>query len=138
MGLLAGRRGVEVWSLEHIADWRASVIRRLEQFEIKNAQVHLAALRDYEGFGWYDAPLAEMPNEFQLVICDGPPGATLGGRYGLLPVFGDRLPPGSVILLDDATRAGEVEVMHRWTSETKMDLVLGEGANGSFAVITRI
>jgi hypothetical protein len=137
MGLLAGRRGVETWSLEHIPDWRARVVRTLEQFNIPHAQVCSVALRDYDGYAWYDAPLTELPKEFQLVICDGPPGETVGGRYGLLPVIGHRLPSGSVILFDDANRKGETEVLHRWSSETKIEVAVHDGMNGSFAVITR-
>lgn len=137
MGLLAGRRGIETWSLEHIPDWRARVVRTLEQFEVSNAGVYSVVLRDYEGFAWYDAPLAELPKEFQLVICDGPPGETRGGRYGLLPVLGARLPTGSVILFDDANRAGEAEVLRRWTLEANIDVAMREAGNGSFAVITK-
>lgn len=137
MGLLAGRRGVATWSLEHIPDWGARVVQSLKQFKIPHAQVRHALLRDYEGFSWYDAPLTELPMDFQLVICDGPPGATHGGRYGLLPVLGARLPAGSVILLDDATRLGEAEVLRRWVTEARMDVAMHEGRDGSFAVITR-
>ena len=74
---------------------------------------------------------------YPLAACDGPPGKTLGGRYGLLPVLGDRLPAGSVILLDDATRSGEAEVLRRWTTEARMEVSMRESAGGSFAVITR-
>jgi hypothetical protein len=137
MGLLAGRRGVETWSLEHTPEWRARVVHSLEQFEIPHAHVRPVVLRDYDGFSWYDAPLAELPKEFQLVICDGPPGETRGGRYGLLPVLSARLPAGSVILFDDATRTGEAEVLRRWITESRMDVAMREAGNGAFAVITR-
>jgi Methyltransferase domain len=135
LGLLAGRRGVQTWSLEHFAEWRTRVTTVLERFEIPNVQICAAPLRSFGEFEWYAAPLAEMPKEFQLVICDGPPGATAGGRYGLLPVLGQRLPAGSLILLDDATRPGEVEVLQRWASETQMRMSSPVG--NSFAVITR-
>jgi len=52
-----------------------------------------------------------------MVICDGPPGATKGGRYGLVPVMKDRLRTGSFILLDDAAREQEQEIARRWMSE---------------------
>jgi len=135
LGLLAGRRGVQTWSLEHVGEWRVRVTDVLERFEIPNVQICAAPLRSFGEFEWYDAPLAEMPKEFQLVICDGPPGSTAGGRYGLLPVMGERLSAGSAILLDDATRPGEVEVLERWLSETK--LRVSSPAGNSFAVITR-
>jgi hypothetical protein len=135
LGLLAGRRGIQTWSLEHFAEWQARVMSVLERFEIPNVQICATPLRSYGSFAWYDPPLAEMPKEFQLVICDGPPGSTAGGRYGLLPVMGKRLPAGSVILLDDATRPGEVEVLRRWASETK--LRVSSPHENSFAVLTR-
>ncbi len=135
LGLLAGRRGIQTWSLEHCAEWQARVTGVLERFEIPNVQICSAPLRRYGEFDWYDASLALMPKEFQLVVCDGPPGSTAGGRYGLLPVMGERLPVGSVILLDDAARPGEVEVLRRWVSETRLR-VFSPDAN-KFAVITR-
>ena len=135
LGLLAGRRGVQTWSLEHFPEWQARVTSVLERFEIPNVHICSAPLRSYGEFAWYDPPLAELPQEFQLVICDGPPGSTAGGRYGLLPVMGERLPAEAVILLDDATRPGEVEVLRRWTSETKLSVSSLE--ENKFAVITR-
>ena len=138
LGLLAGRRGVKTYSLEHISEWRARVNKALVRFQIPRVRVYSAPLREYEGFAWYDPPLAEFPENFELVICDGPPGDTRGGRYGLLDVLGERLLPGSVILLDDTERAGEAEVLRRWTREADVSIDERENSSGSFAVITRI
>lgn len=135
LGLLAGRRGIRIWSLEHFPEWQARVTNVLERFEIPNVQICAAPLRSYGEFSWYEPPLAEMPKEFQLVICDGPPGSTAGGRYGLLPVMGDHLPAGATILLDDATRPGEVECLRRWTKET--NFTVSSPQENKFAVITR-
>jgi Methyltransferase domain len=137
LGLLAGRRGVKTWSLEHHAAWRRRVTETIARFEVPNVEVCFAPLADYDGFEWYRPPIDELPNQFQLVICDGPPGTTAGGRYGLLPVLSGRLPTGSVILLDDAHRSGEAEVIQRWTSEANMRVELSNSCGGSFAVITR-
>jgi len=137
-GLLAGRRGVRTYSLEHFPEWRARVNATLERLRIPQVQVFTAPLREYDGFDWYDAPLADLPPEFGLVICDGPPGTTAGGRYGLMPVLGDRLPAGSIILLDDTERASEVEVMRRWSAGTAVTVSTRETPSGSFAVITRV
>jgi hypothetical protein len=134
LGLLAGRRGIDTWSLEHYSAWRTRVRQALQQFDIPNVQVCLAPLQSLSDFDWYDAPLDEMPPEFRLVICDGPPGSTAGGRYGLLPLMRDRLPGGSVILLDDAARAGETEVLQRWTREANLHVSYA----GAFALITRV
>src|SRR6185436_10414412 len=137
LGLLAGKRGVKTYSLEHMAEWRDRVNTSLRRCRISNVQVELVSLKEHDGFTWYDAPLATLQPQFALVICDGPPGHINGGRYGLLPLFGERLPSGSVILLDDADRAGEAEVMRRWQTEADLRIALHETANGSYAVITR-
>ena len=137
LGILCGRRNVEVWSLEHTTEWRDRVISALDSNAISQAHVCESPLIDYGDFVWYDAPLAQMPNEFSLVICDGPPGDTKGGRYGLLPVMGDRLPPGSIILLDDAGRSGELELIRKWEAETAFQTALIQTEASQYAVMRR-
>lgn len=138
LGLVAGRRGIEVWSLENSEEWHHKISNTLAHHEIKDVRISFAPLRDYEGFSWYDPSLLELPKEFSLVVCDGPPGTTKGGRYGLLPVLGNRLSAGSVILLDDAERPGEIESLNRWKSEVPLDIRMVEESSGTFAVITRL
>jgi hypothetical protein len=137
LGLVAGRRGIKTFSLEHHAEWRTRVTKVLAQFQIENVQVCLAPLRDYDGFSWYDPPFADLPVEFELVICDGPPGETRGGRYGLWPVFAERLSKSCVILLDDTQRSGEAEVLRRWAADTDLSVAERQSADSSFAIITR-
>lgn len=74
-------------------------------------------LASYGDYTWYVPPLEQMPSGFGLVICDGPPGDTLGGRYGMLPVMKTRLARHCVILLDDVQRPAEREVAERWARE---------------------
>jgi hypothetical protein len=137
LGFLAGRRGVETWSLEHFPEWLARVRATLERFKVPGVHVELSRLRDYDGFAWYDPPLASLPHEFQLVICDGPPGATAGGRYGLMPVLGERLSAESVILLDDSDREGEAEVLQKWMTEDNWKASQQQTATGAYAVLMR-
>ena len=136
LGWLAGRRGIETWSLEHMPDWHARMSMTLQRYKIPNANVCLAPLREYNGFSWYDPPLVKLPPSFHLVICDGPPGTTPGNRYGLLPVLGDRLKTDSVILLDDANRPAEEAVLNRWSTEANIKVRMSDTGTGSFAVIT--
>ena len=137
LGMVAGRRGVETWSLEHMAEWHARVTSAVTGYEVPGVRLSLAPLRDFGDFSWYDPPLALMPAEFRLVVCDGPPGDTPGGRYGLLPVLGERLPAGSLILLDDVERAGELEVLRRWREEAAMSTAVRDTPTGSYALATR-
>src|SRR5262249_48331314 len=75
------------------------------------------SLRDYGEFSWYDPSFENMPDRFSLVICDGPPGTTKGGRYGLGAVMKHTFSPGCVILLDDTGRQQEFETARRWEVE---------------------
>lgn len=117
LGIEAQRHDFEVWSLEHHQEWGAKIEGQLQRYGL--SQVHLcrADLKNYGDYDWYDPPLTSMPSEFALVVCDGPPGETLGGRVGMLPVMRSRLRPGCVILLDDMERQAEQDVFHRWASE---------------------
>lgn len=136
-GMLAGRRGFETWALEHHPEWHARVAAALEEHSVPRARVALAPLRSYGGFSWYDPPLAEMPEAFRLVVCDGPPWTTPGGRYGLLPVMHGRLPAGSLILLDDANRPEEREALRRWSGEYGVTFEMRETGEGAYAVAAR-
>jgi glycosyltransferase involved in cell wall biosynthesis len=135
MGLLAGRRGVKTYSLEHIDEWRTRVLKAVSQFRIPNVEILHTPLCDFDGFAWYDAPLADLPAQFSFVLSDGPPGETRGGRYGLLPVMRDRLAANAVIILDDTEREGELQVLRRWQNESSLDLTMHESSAGSFAVL---
>lgn len=67
LGLLAGRRGVEVWSLEHIPEWHDRVTRTIRRHRLPVNCVH-AALLAHADFDWYDAPDdAERPGEKSII-----------------------------------------------------------------------
>jgi glycosyltransferase involved in cell wall biosynthesis len=135
MGLLAGRRGVKTYALEHIDEWRTRVLKAVSQFRIPNVEILHTPLCDFDGFAWYDAPLADLPAKFSFVLSEGPPGETRGGRYGLLPVMRDRLAANAVIILDDTEREGELQVLRRWQNESSFDVTMHESPAGSFAVL---
>jgi hypothetical protein len=137
LGILCARCQIEVWSLEHSPEWQKRVTDVLAHNGISGVHVCSSPLVEYGEFVWYDPPLAQMPKEFSLVVCDGPPGMTKGGRYGLVPVMGKRLPPGSTILLDDAGRPGEVELIKQWKSEVPFETDVIESQGGGFAVMRR-
>jgi hypothetical protein len=126
----AGRRGIEVWSLEHLPPWRDKVLRAARRIS-PHVTVLLAPLRAYGDFEWYTVPEDGWPGRFEMVVCDGPPWTTRGGRYGLLPVMQDRL-AGATILLDDAHRSDEQEVLRRWATEAKWSFAI----EGTFARVT--
>jgi len=137
LGILASRRGIAVRSLEHSPEWQEQIATVLANNQIANVEVVTSPLRDYGAFSWYDPPLQELPDNFRLVVCDGPPGMTRGGRYGLLPVFGSRLPQGTVIVLDDADRPSEVELLNRWKDEGDLAVEIFNKPAGTFATLVK-
>ena len=136
LGLVAGRRGIEIVSLEHDARWHARVASVLRTLRIPQVRLVLAPLQDRGTFTWYGEPPGGWPSALRLVICDGPPSSTPGGRYGLFPVVRQSLQPGAVILLDDTARPEEQEVLHRWSAEQSLQIEYLERPNGSFAAVT--
>jgi hypothetical protein len=117
LGGLAAHTGRPLCSLEHDSTWRARVATALRRHAVTGVDLRACPLRAYGDFDWYDIAPADVPSDIALVICDGPPGTTRGGRYGLLPVLRQRLRPGCLILLDDAIRPEEQEIVRRWIRE---------------------
>jgi hypothetical protein len=134
LGMLAGRRGVPVWSLEHLPEWRARVVSTLTRHDIPGVQLVLAPLKDFGTFTWYTPPEALPPN-FDLVVCDGPPSETNGGRYGMLPVMRGRVDERTIILLDDAERPSEHEVLTQWKHDGAVTVAVRETPSGAFALV---
>jgi hypothetical protein len=115
IGAVAQSRGIRVYSLEHEPKWATRVQKYLRKYRIHSVTMCLAPIRSYGDFDWYALPsLQTIPPKVSLVICDGPPGGTRGGRYGLVPVMLDKLSPECVILLDDGARDDERSIANRW------------------------
>jgi len=117
LGLVAQQTGCFVWSLEHDPFWARKVQEALKRHGIRSVKVCLAGLQSFGSYSWYAISENQLPRDFDLVVCDGPPGDTPGGRYGLLPQMKGRLRAECTILLDDAERAEEKEVLERWARE---------------------
>lgn len=128
--------GAEMWTLEHHLAWFDRVRAATRTIGSKNLHLQLAPLRTYGEFDWYDVPIDRMPNRFGLVICDGPPGTTRGGRYGLIPVLAGRLAPGTLILVDDAHREAEHAVIERWSHSVPMHFTIEKTGSRAFARAT--
>lgn len=118
VGAAAQRAGVSLWSLEHLPAWGETVRRCLTRHRLDSVHLYVTPLKDYAGYSWYAPPLSAMPDNFSLVVCDGPPRSSWGGRYGLLPVMGAKLAPDCIVLLDDAARPEEQAVARRWQAES--------------------
>lgn len=135
LAAMASKTGRQVVALEHVPAWAARVRRALEQHGLSRAATVIdAPLRPHSAFSWYDhAP--NGPARYAVVVCDGPPSTTQGGRYGLLPVMRAQLGNSCVILLDDAARAEEQAILARWGTEFGTTTTICEGTNPFASVI---
>jgi predicted O-methyltransferase YrrM len=132
LGVEADKRGLEVYSLEHDSHWAKWTTRALKRQGVGCVTVVVAPLRSYGAFKWYDAPHNELPSDFSLVVCDGPPHTTKGGRYGLLPVLSAHLRGGGEVFLDDVARDEERGILAQWMSEFGLHSTI-EGDEKPFA-----
>jgi hypothetical protein len=114
IGAVAQMMSREVWTLEHLEFWATKVRSHLSRLDLKSVRLCVKPRRNYGDYSWYDPPLDEMPSDFGLVICDGPPGGVHGGRYGFLPIMKERIAQKAMILLDDTVRDEERAIAHMW------------------------
>lgn len=110
-----------VVTLDHDPEFAAQTRRRLAAHGLDAwAEVRDAPLEPVEVSGhvsdWYR--LAEVPpGPFELVLVDGPPGADSGGsRRPAIPLLRDRLADGATVVLDDAARPHEREIVREWVA----------------------
>ncbi len=116
---------------------------RLRQNNIRNVELRHAPLRDYGGYVWYDISTFDLPDHFELVLCDGPAvfeewgDAHAQWRYGVLPVLAARGITVGEILLDDATEPRGANLLLRWRQEFGMDHRLFQAVDGDCAIASR-
>jgi hypothetical protein len=118
--LCRNRGSGRVYSLEHDPIYAAKTRRllaahRLDQWaEVIDAPLVPTALDDWSG-QWYD--LSRVPDDVRagLLVVDGPPSTSSPlARYPALPALRSRLAGGARVLLDDADREDEREIVRRW------------------------
>ncbi len=114
---------LRIVTLEHEKQWLDETIARLNVLETRDRVMLIHCdLADVPQSGsqrkCYSVDLELIRNLFggqgpQLVLIDGPPGAV--GRHETLPILEDLLDGEVEVLLDDADRPGEQEVIAYWT-----------------------
>ena len=112
-----------LWSLEHLPSFARETqdLLAVSGFQDRATIVDapLVDVRMGEGtWRWYDLSALPATGPIELLLVDGPPGDTGPlARYPALPMLLDRLAPHAAILVDDAARPDEQEMVARWCAE---------------------
>ncbi len=115
MGFIAKKRGIKMITLEHSDFWAKKVQHYLQKYKLDTVILFNTPLKDFGDFEWYDVNyLTYDIKELGLIICDGPPGNTKGGRYGLIPIMKKFIKKHCIILVDDMIRDKEKVMINDW------------------------
>lgn len=122
LGYLCRAYGGQVITLDHLEQYLDQTRAAIHQHKLGDyVQSRLAPLEeiscDGEVYEWYSREaLADLLN-IDMVLVDGPPAATgPKARYPALPMVNDRLSPNATVVLDDAHRPDEMDIVAQWQS----------------------
>ncbi len=106
--------GGTLFSFDQHDDFVAATRAWLQEHDVQ-AELHAAPLtRSPAGWPglWYDH--GELPAVIDMLIIDGPPWTVHPLTRGSAESLFERIPPGGVVILDDAARPGERLVARQW------------------------
>lgn len=106
--------------LDHYLEQTQAAIRRHELDDVIESR--LAPLERIEqnntSFDWYSTDVLKDVMNVDMVVVDGPPAATgKNARYPALPQLIHKLAPEATIVLDDAHRPDESEILAEWQAQ---------------------
>lgn len=120
LGYLCRAVGGKVISLDHMEEYfnltRTAIGRHglLDQVEVRLAPLEPTEC-DGKVYEWYSLGALEGINDIDLVLIDGPPASTgPEARYPALPKITNILAPNATVVLDDAHRQDEADIVQAW------------------------
>lgn len=141
-GVIAEKRGIELWCLEQDLEWLDEVKRILDANNIK-PKLFFTPLQIFGNYAWHDISRIGLPKHFGLVICDGPfisnewPEEIFKGwRFGVMPALSFRSITFSTLLLDDANEKRAPEVLAQWDNKFGVQHKIIESELGDCAIVT--
>lgn len=121
LGMAARDVGCKMISFEHSSKYAEVTTRLLDDFDLGNTvQLIYSPLEPLtvleKQYSWYTLrSLEKIGGDFDLLVVDGPPESTGElARFPALPVLEPRLNRHATILLDDAQRPSEIEILRQW------------------------
>ncbi len=127
IGRLLAERSGKLTAVEHDPDWARLVRAQIARERLDNVvEVIVSELEphpaSWSGAPWYSREsVAQLPGAISLLVIDGPPGYGEGmshSRYPAMPALADRMDQDALVILDDADREPEREIVSRWSEET--------------------
>lgn len=111
-------------SIDHDANYSAETKTRLQQHGLEQyCEQRVAPLEpitlDGSPVRYYARDALDAVGGIDLLVVDGPPQAHEPQplmRYPALPLLRSQLAPGALVLIDDAARGDETEMVKRWKS----------------------
>ncbi|GAA4119661.1 O-methyltransferase [Enteractinococcus coprophilus] len=120
LGYLCRTYGGKLVSLDHLEKYLALTKQAVKRHQLEEQiECRFAPLEktecDGRTFDWYSADALEDQHDIDLLIADGPPQSTgPQARYPSLPKLIDRLAPKALVVLDDAHRKDEANIVDAW------------------------
>lgn len=122
--------GLAMYGVEHDDAFVISVrhqlaMHGLTEYVLLHAPLQVESIYDGRSAQWYDrASLAELPNQIDVLIVDGPPnGLGQGNRVPAWEALSDRLSRGSLILVDDTNRPDERAMVNHWLGDDRLRML---------------
>jgi Methyltransferase domain len=144
--LLATMNAGHLYSIENNEAWSRMVKARLEADGTANRctfiNASLTTSARNAGVPWYDEDIlrkAPIDDKIDLLLVDGPEAYKKGqemARYPAVPFFREHLSSRYTVILDDIDRAGEREIIRRWSAMLSRDYQLHRLLHGNIGVIT--
>ncbi len=110
----------KIISYDHDEMYGKITENRLSEHQLSDyADVISAPLKsiklDGNSYNWYDIDLSKLDTKVDVLVVDGPPEKTQKhARYPALPYFYEHLSDKAIVILDDAGRPEEKEIVQMW------------------------
>lgn len=123
LGYLCQSFGGELVTLDHLEGYLDLTRTAVDRHGLHDhVESRLAPLEPVESAGatynWYSLASLNDLTDIDLVLIDGPPAATgPKARYPALPYIVDLLAPYATVILDDAHRQEEADIVEEWLRE---------------------
>lgn len=133
---------ISAYSLKKLGAGHVYAVDHIEKFaDITREEIERHGLSDYatviyaplvaheidgEPWLWYDRDTFSMVDNIDLLVVDGPPqydNPQSLARYPALPLLRDKVTPDCLMLMDDADREDETQVMTRWEAEFPIEVL---------------